>query len=128
MKIIRSLEDLNQFREEIIEKKQREADSGKTRITLGLGTCGIAAGALAVLRVIQEHVASGQLKDVTVSQTGCIGLCRHEPILEISIPGAENVTYGSVTAEAAERIIHEHILGGRVLEEFVINTAPFPTI
>src|SRR5574342_1301266 len=128
MKTIRSLEDLSQFREEIIEEKRREASSGRIRVTVGMGSCGIAAGAGWVMNVLEEQIQRAGLKNVTLSQTGCVGLCKHEPIVEISIGEAPKVTYGSVTVQAAERIVREHLLGGKVLEELVIDTTPFPTI
>ncbi|HEX9157740.1 MAG TPA: (2Fe-2S) ferredoxin domain-containing protein [Syntrophales bacterium] len=128
MKTIRSLEDLNHLREEIIEKKAREASLGRIQVTVGLGTCGIAAGALTVLKAIEEQLAAHKLKEVTVSPTGCVGLCKHEPIVEVSIGENDKVTYGQVNAQAAERIVLEHLMQGKVLEELVIDTAPFPTI
>lgn len=128
MKTIRSLEDLSRWREEILEEKRRETEPGTIRVTVGMGSCGIAAGALWVMTVLGEQIARAGLKDVTLSPTGCGGLCKHEPIVEISIGEAPKVTYGRVTAEAAERIVREHLVGGNVLDELVIDTTPFPTI
>jgi (2Fe-2S) ferredoxin len=128
METIRSLEDLNRFREEISAEKCHTASSDRIRVTVGLGACGIAAGALDVLKAIQEQLNNAGLKDVCLSQTGCVGLCRYEPIVEIALGEAPAVTYGRVTPEAARRIVREHILGGSVIEELVIDTAPFPTI
>lgn len=125
---IRSLEDLDRFREQIIAGRAENAGEAGTHITVGLGTCGIAAGATEILRVLQEHTRELKLKNVTVSPTGCIGLCRHEPIVEVTLGTEPRVTYGRVTAEAADRIIHEHILGGKIVEELVIDTTPFPTL
>lgn len=128
MKTIRSLEDLSRWREEIIEKRRREASPGTIHVAVGLGSCGIAAGALWVMNVLQEQIAKAGLQNVTLSPKGCAGLCKHEPIVEISIGEAPIVTYGRVSPEAAERIVREHLVGGRVLEDLVIDTAPFPTI
>jgi NADP-reducing hydrogenase subunit HndB len=93
-----------------------------------MGSCGIAAGALDVLHEIENQIKAHNLKDIVVSQTGCIGLCKHEPILEVSMDDTPKVTYGKVVPELAKRIIREHILGGKVVEEFVIDATPFPTI
>lgn len=128
MQTIRSLEDLNRFREEISEEMCHTASPDRIQVTVGLGTCGIAAGALDVLRVIEQQIHKAGLKGVCLSQTGCIGLCRHEPIVEITLGEAPKVTYGRVSPETAERIVREHILDGRVVEELVIDTTPFPTI
>ncbi|MGE5249591.1 MAG: (2Fe-2S) ferredoxin domain-containing protein [Bacteroidota bacterium] len=128
MKTIRSLDDLNHLREEIIARKAREAGLGRVRVTVGLGSCGIAAGALAVLRTLEQQIAAHKLKEVTVTPTGCVGLCRYEPIVEVSIGEREKITYGRVSAQAAERIVLEHLIKGKVLEDLVIDTTPFPTI
>lgn len=128
MRTIQSLEDLDRFREEIIEKRRREAALGTVQVAVGMGSCGIAAGAQEVLQMIQKQVDSGALKNVALSQTGCVGLCRYEPILEVTAGEAPKVTYGGVTVEEARRIIREHILGGRVVEDLVIDTTQFPSI
>lgn len=128
MRTIQSLEDLDRFREEIIEKRRREAAAGAIHVAVGMGSCGIAAGAREVLQVFQEGIDSGALKNVTLSQTGCVGLCADEPIVEVSAGEAVKVTYGGVMVDEARRIIREHITGGRVVEELVIDTTQFPTI
>jgi NADP-reducing hydrogenase subunit HndB len=128
MKKIQSLEDLQRLREEVIEAKKRKASLGKVELIVSLGSCGIAAGALDVLHAIEKQVKTDHLTDVLVSQTGCVGLCRHEPILEVVIGDQPRVTYGRVTPETVRRIIREHILEGKVVEEFVIDATPFPTI
>jgi len=128
MKTIRSLDDLHKFREVALARKRQATASAGLRVTVGLGTCGIAAGAQDVFKAFEGFIHDGLLPDATLSQTGCIGLCRHEPIVEISAGDAPRVTYGRVTPQAAERILREHLLGGRVVEELVIDTTPFPTI
>jgi len=125
---IRSLEDLDKFREQIIAERARQSQDGGTRITVGLGTCGIAAGATEILRVLREHTQEMDLKNITVTPTGCIGLCRHEPIVEVIVGSGPKVTYGRVSAEGADRILHEHILGGKIVDDLVIDTTPFPTL
>ncbi len=125
---IASLEELETLRRQIQQERQRRAQEAGTQITVGLGTCGIAAGAAEVLRVFQDHSRVMKLKNITISITGCIGLCRHEPIVEVTVGVGPKVTYGRVNAESADRILHEHILGGKVLEELVIDATPFPTL
>jgi len=128
MKKIRSLEDLNRFREEVIEEKQRRASAGDVQVVVSLGACGIAAGALETLKAVQQQVKAEGLKNVSISESGCIGLCKHEPILEVILGDSPGVTYGRVTPEVVQRIVREHILDHRVVEEFVIESIRFPTI
>jgi NADP-reducing hydrogenase subunit HndB len=128
MKTIRSLDDLKQFREEVLEAQKRKASLGNIQVHVSLGSCGIAAGALETLKAIQQQLESQKLKDVSISQTGCVGLCKSEPIIDVIIGTAPKVTYGKVTPEVARRIISEHILNGKVVEEFVIESIPFPSI
>lgn len=120
--MIRSLEDLNRFREQIVEVKQRDASLGQIRVVVNLGSCGIAAGALDTLKAVQQLIKDDQLDKITVSQVGCVGLCRYEPIVEVIAPDSAKVTYGRVTPEVVQRIVREHALGGQVVEEFVIET------
>ena len=128
MKTIRSLEDLNTFREEIIEEKRRKAGLGHTQIIVSLGSCGIAAGALDTLKTVLQMVEEDKIKNVAVSQVGCIGLCKYEPLLEVVIGDQPGVLYGNATPEVVKRIIREHVLGSKVVDEFVIESTPFPTI
>jgi NADP-reducing hydrogenase subunit HndB len=128
MKTIRSLEDLNRFREEVIEEKRRKAGLGNIQIIVSLGSCGIAAGALDTLNTVLQMVEDEKIKNVAVSQTGCVGLCKYEPLLEVITGDAPSVLYGNATPEVVKRIIREHVIGGKVLDEFVIESTPFPTI
>lgn len=128
MRSIQSLENLDRFRKEIIEARDKKAARGTVHIAVGMGSCGIAAGAREVLEVIQAQIDAGELKDVTLSQTGCVGLCSREPIVEIRKGDAPKVIYGRVTPEEAGRILREHILKGQIVEELVIDTTQFPTI
>lgn len=121
IRTIRSLEDLNLFRAEIIEAKQQPAQLAKVQVIVSLGTCGIAAGALDTLKAIQQQVTANDLAAVHVSQTGCVGLCKYEPIIEVMAAGSAKVTYGHVTPDVARRIFREHVQGGKVVEEFVVE-------
>jgi NADP-reducing hydrogenase subunit HndB len=125
---IRSLEDLNRFREEVIKERQRKAALGHIQIIVSLGSCGIAAGALDTLKAVRQMVEEDKIKNVTISETGCIGLCQHEPILEVIAGDSPRVTYGRVTPEVARKIIHSDVINGRIVEEYVIESLPYPTI
>jgi len=128
MKTIRSLDELNQFREEIIKEREHQASLNKTQLVVGMGSCGIAAGAMDVWKTLEAQVKNDRFKDIVVSQTGCMGLCSHEPTVEVTVSDSPKVTYGHVTPEIVKRILQEHVLSGKVVEEFVIDTTPFPTI
>ena len=92
------------------------------RIVVGMATCGIAAGARPVLNALVEETAKRQLQHVTVTQTGCIGMCRLEPIVEVYAPGQDKVTYVKMTAEKAVKVINEHIVNGKVCSEYTIGS------
>jgi len=92
------------------------------RVVIAMGTCGIAAGAREVLSALMEELAQRGLTDVTVSQTGCKGLCDREPMVEVHTPGGPTATYGNVTPPVMRRIVAEHIVNGHVVAEYAIST------
>ena len=93
-------------------------DPNETRVLVGMATCGISAGARPVFETLKEAVRKNNLSNVKVSQTGCIGFCRFEPVVEVCAPGQEKVTYVNMTAEKAERIVTGHLAGGDIVHEF----------
>jgi NADP-reducing hydrogenase subunit HndB len=121
MTAIRSLDDLKKFREEVLEKKVQDAKLGKTQVVVSLGSCGIAAGALHTMQAIREQTETEHLTGILISQTGCIGQCEEEPIVQVITGGQHKVTYGKVNPEVARRILREHVLGGKVVQEYVIE-------
>lgn len=121
---MKSLEELAAIREKMQgEISIRENSSDATRIVVGMATCGIAAGARPVLNKLVEEVAKRGLKNVMVTQTGCIGMCRYEPIVEVIVPGKEKVTYIKMTEEKAVRIVNDHIVNGKTVNEYTIDAA-----
>ena len=121
---MKSLAELAAIREKMKDKVVLREGTNDTRIVVGMATCGIAAGARPVLSAFVEGVNREGLSDsVTVSQTGCIGICQYEPVVEVFQPGKEKVTYVKMTAEKAAKVIEEHIKGGKVVEEYTYNTA-----
>jgi NADP-reducing hydrogenase subunit HndB len=120
MSSVKSLEDLKRLKEEALEKRKARAASGRAQVTVGMGTCGIAAGARETMKAILEVIEEEDLSDIIVTQTGCIGLCEWEPIVEVRLADGPKVTYGKVSPKAAREIMKEHIEGGKVLTELVI--------
>ncbi|MBR2039769.1 MAG: (2Fe-2S) ferredoxin domain-containing protein [Clostridia bacterium] len=119
---MKSLAELQAIKDNMKNKVVLREGNNELRVVVGMATCGIAAGARPVLNTIVEAVNEGGLADkVTVSQTGCIGLCQFEPIVEIHEAGKEKVTYVKVDTEKAKRIIEEHIKGGKVIAEFTLS-------
>lgn len=118
---MKSIKDLEEIRKKNAELVNQRADRSTTRVVVGMATCGIAAGARPVLLAIMEELEKSGAKDVIVAQTGCIGLCRLEPIVEVIKPGEEKVTYVKMTAEKAKRIVNDHIIGGKPVDEYVMH-------
>ena len=121
---MKSLAELAAIRDKMKDKVVLREGTSDTRIVVGMATCGIAAGARPVLSAFVEGINNeGLASSVTVSQTGCIGICQYEPVVEVFQPGTEKVTYVKMTAEKAAKVIEEHIKGGKVVEEYTYNTA-----
>ncbi len=120
--IMKSLAELQAIRDKARGSLNiRENAEAQTRILVGMATCGIAAGAKPVLNAFVEEVAKRELKDVMVTQTGCIGICQYEPVVEVITPGKEKVTYVKMTAEKALRVVNDHIVNGNVVSEYTIG-------
>lgn len=118
---MKTIKELEEIRKKTLEVVNQRKDRTTTRIVVGMATCGIAAGARPVLLAIMDEVSKLGLTDVIVAQTGCIGLCRLEPIVEIIRPGEEKVTYIKMTPEKARRVVKEHVAEGKVVEEYVMH-------
>ncbi len=119
MKTIQELEEIrNRTLEKISIRKERQG----TRVVVGMATCGIAAGARPVLLSFVEEVNKRKLQDVLVSQTGCIGVCEYEPIVEVYRPGEEKVTYVRMTPEKVGKIVAEHVVNGKAVTEYTIGS------
>ncbi len=116
---MKSLAELAAIREKMKDKIVLREGINDTRIVVGMATCGIAAGARPVLNAFVEGVSKEGLSDkVTVSQTGCIGICQYEPVVEVYQAGKEKVTYVKMTVEKAEKVLKEHIKGGKIVAEY----------
>lgn len=121
---MKSLEELAKIRERMQNKVVLREGQATIRVAVGMATCGIAAGARPVLNTLVEEVAKHNLADkVTVTQTGCIGMCRFEPIVEVFDGDKERVTYIKVTPEKAKEIVEKHLIGGNPIAEYTIGAA-----
>lgn len=119
---MKSLAELQAIKEKMKDKVILREGVNQIRIVVGMATCGIAAGARPVLNAIVEAVNENGLNDkVTVTQTGCIGLCQYEPIVEVFEAGKDKVTYVKMDAEKAKRVVEEHIKNGKVVVDYTIS-------
>lgn len=119
---MKTLAELAAIRDRMKNKVAIRDGENETRIVVGMATCGIASGARPVLNTLVEEVDKAGLNgSVTVSQTGCIGMCRLEPIVEVIKPGEEKVTYVKMNSDKAKEIIEKHIKGGKPVVEYTVG-------
>ena len=119
---MKSLAELAAIKERMQNKVVIREGAAKTRVVVGMATCGIAAGARPVLNAFVESIDKAGLVDkVTVTQTGCIGICQYEPVVEIFEEGKEKVTYVKLDAEKAVEIVEKHLKGGNIVAEYTIG-------
>ena len=118
---MKSLAELKAIKDKMKDKVVLREGTGEVRVVVGMATCGIAAGARPVLNAIVEAVNSNGLTDkVTVTQTGCVGLCQLEPIVEVYEAGKEKVTYVKMTSDKAKEVVEKHLKGGSVVTEYTV--------
>ena len=122
---MKSLAELEAIRKATLSRiNVRTEEKGETtRVVIGMATCGIAAGARPVMMAFMDEIQKRQLPHVTVSQTGCVGMCRLEPMVDVITPGKDKVTYVHVKPEMVPRIVAEHIVNGRPVQEYTIGAA-----
>ena len=119
---MKSLEELKAIREKMQGQiGMRSEHATDTRVVVGMATCGIASGARPVLNKLAEDVQAKHLDNVIVTQTGCIGLCQYEPIVEVYEPGKEKVTYIKMTPEKADEVVEQHLIRGQVLGKYTLS-------
>ncbi|SJZ81604.1 (2Fe-2S) ferredoxin domain-containing protein [Selenihalanaerobacter shriftii] len=117
---MKSLKELNKIKEEVKEKQEKIKEND-IKITIAMGTCGIAAGAREVSEAILDELETRDLDNVTVAYTGCIGLCHHEPLVKVAAPDQPVVLYGNLNPEAGRKIIAQHIVNNRIVDKLAIN-------
>jgi len=119
---MKSLTELAAIKERMKQNAtMREDGNNATRIVVGMATCGIAAGARAIINEVTAELARRDLEHVTVAQTGCIGMCRLEPIMDVIVPGHDPVTYVHLTPEKISKIISDHVVNGNPVQEYTIG-------
>lgn len=119
---MKSLAELQAIREKAREGMGiRDDKNAGIRVVVGMATCGIAAGARPVLAAFVSEVAKEKLEDITVGQTGCIGICQYEPVVEIYETDGSKTTYVNMTAEKAVKVVHKHLMSGGVVQEYTIG-------
>ena len=119
---MKSLAELAAIKEKMQSKVVIREGGSDTRVVVGMATCGIAAGARPVLNAFVEEVgAQGLAGSVMVTQTGCIGICQYEPVVEVYEAGKEKTTYVKMTAEKAKEVVEKHLKGGKVVDEYTIS-------
>jgi NADP-reducing hydrogenase subunit HndB len=117
-----TLEDLKKLREQkVAEMNQRETGNKEAQIIVGMGTCGIAAGAKQAFDAFIDELAKAGLQNVSVRQTGCMGLCHSEPTVEVVAPGMPSVIYGKVDAATARKIVAEHLVNKRLVSDHIFD-------
>ena len=120
--MIKSIQELEEIRKKALEELEFRKQQGEgIRVVVGMATCGIAAGARPVMLKFIEEIQKRNLKNVTVVQTGCIGLCKYEPIVEVYEPNKEKVTYVKMTPEKVTRVVAEHWVNGKPVYEYTIG-------
>jgi NADP-reducing hydrogenase subunit HndB len=116
---VKSLKELRELRESLQKDMAVRDNTSKPKIIIGMGTCGIAAGAREILQAVLDEVEKREL-DVSITQTGCIGMCEKEPLLDVQLPGKERITYGNLEKKDVQKIIVEHVINGNIVEELAI--------
>ncbi|MFU0828886.1 MAG: NAD(P)-dependent iron-only hydrogenase iron-sulfur protein [Lachnoclostridium sp.] len=120
---MKTLEELRAIREKMQGQiGVRSENANQTRVVVGMATCGIASGARPVLTALSDAVQTKKLSNIVVTQTGCIGLCQYEPIVEVYEPGKEKVTYVKMTPEKALEVLEKHLIGGQVVTKYTISS------
>ncbi|HHY42524.1 MAG TPA: (2Fe-2S) ferredoxin domain-containing protein [Thermoanaerobacterales bacterium] len=121
MPAIKSIEELKKIRDQARDMINLRMDNEtKTRVVVGMGTCGIAAGARQVMLAILDELKKRNITDVVVTETGCIGLCQYEPLVDVIKPDQPKVTYVNMNPEKAREIVVKHIINNQVVDEYVV--------
>jgi len=120
---MKSIEELRKIKERALERRKLSGEGARARVTVAMGTCGIAAGARDTMKAILDEMEKRQLSDVIVTQTGCIGLCEYEPLVQVQVGENDVVTYGKIDPERVPTLVEQHLVNGEPVEEWQVQTA-----
>ncbi len=120
---MKSLEELKKIKERALERRKLSGEGAKARVTVAMGTCGIAAGARDTMKAVLDEVEKRHIEDVVVTQTGCMGLCEYEPMVQIQVGDNEAVTYGYIDEERVPQLIEKHLVNGEPVEAWRVQTS-----
>ncbi len=118
---MKSLEELRKIKEQVKKSMQMREGGQRVKVIVGMGTCGIAAGARDTMKSFMEEIEKAGISDAAVTATGCAGYCEQEPFVEVEIQGEKPVRYGKVDRSAAAKIVAQHIVGGKPVSELVFS-------
>ena len=113
-----TVDELDKFREKVREKVIFQEGIGRAKITVHMGTCGIASGAQEIMDTLKREIETKNIKDVMLSSSGCAGLCSKEPMATVEIPGKPPVKYADLTTEKIKKIFEDHVLAGKIVTEY----------
>ncbi|HDQ35041.1 MAG TPA: (2Fe-2S) ferredoxin domain-containing protein [Chloroflexi bacterium] len=119
---MKSLEELRKIKERALERRSLAGAGARARITVAMGTCGIAAGARDTMKAILDEMERRQISDVVVTQTGCLGLCEYEPLVQIQVGESDIVTYGKIDASRVSTLIEKHLVNDEPVAEWQVQT------
>lgn len=118
---IRSMEDLKKAKDKALQREHDSAQKNRFQIRVSLGSCGIAVGAQETFEALKQFTVQKEAGGIQIKQAGCIGLCALEPVIQVVEAGHPQITYGKVTPAVAQRILHEHIEKGLIVQEYVVE-------
>jgi (2Fe-2S) ferredoxin len=118
---MKSLEELRKIKERALERRKLSGEGARARVVVAMGTCGIAAGARDTMSAILSELEKRDISDVVVTQTGCIGLCEYEPIVQVQRGDEAMVTYGNIDEERVPQLIEDHVVGGEPVEDWQVK-------
>jgi (2Fe-2S) ferredoxin len=118
---MKSLDELKKIKERALEMRKMKAGQARVTITVGMATCGIAAGARNTMKAIMDYIREHEVEHVVVTQTGCNGMCEQEPIVDVQLKGNPKVTYGYMSADRIQKLMEQHVIKGEAVNEWVVK-------
>ncbi|GAK49399.1 ferredoxin [Candidatus Moduliflexus flocculans] len=118
---MKSLDELKKIKERALEMKKMKEGQARVTITVGMATCGIAAGARGTMKAILDYIRQHNMEDVTVTQTGCNGMCEYEPIVDVQIKGSPKVTYGQINPDRVSKMMEQHVVKGEPVNQWALK-------